>query len=94
MIYEMLTGTVPFAGENTVAIALKHIQEEMIPPIEVNPKIPPALSDVVVKGAAKDPQKRYPSAAAMKKDLERALREPHGSTAQTKRKAKSGAAAA
>ena len=78
MIYEMLTGTVPFAGENTVAIALKHIQEDMIPPIEVNPKIPPALSDVVVKGAAKDPQKRYPSAAAMKKDLERALREPHG----------------
>lgn len=78
MIYEMLTGTVPFAGENTVAIALKHIQEEMIPPIVLNPKIPAALSDVVVKGAAKDPKQRYSSAAEMKKDLQRALREPHG----------------
>ncbi|MBQ2984826.1 MAG: serine/threonine protein kinase, partial [Clostridia bacterium] len=40
MVYEMLTGTVPFGGDNTVAIALKHLQEEMIPPVEINSKIP------------------------------------------------------
>lgn len=78
MVYEMLTGTVPFAGENTVAVALKHLQEDMIPPAEVNPKISQALSDVVMKGAAKDPADRYHSAADMKKDLLRALKEPRG----------------
>ncbi len=78
MVYEMLTGTVPFAGDNTVAIALKHLQEDMIPPIEVNPKIPQSMSDVVMKGAAKDAADRYHSAEDMKKDLLRALKEPKG----------------
>ena len=78
MVYEMLTGTVPFAGDNTVAIALKHLQEEMLPPIDVNPKIPQSMSDVVMKGAAKDISYRYHSAVDMKKDLLRALKEPKG----------------
>lgn len=88
MLYEMLTGTVPFAGDNTVAIALKHLQEEMIPPVEINSKIPQSLSDVVMKGAAKDRGDRYHNADDMKKDLLRALKEPRGRFAKlsTKRK--------
>lgn len=78
MVYEMLTGTVPFGGDNTVAIALKHLQEEMIPPIEINSKIPQSMSDVVMKGAAKDPAVRYHSAEDMKNDLIRSLKEPRG----------------
>jgi len=78
MLYEMLTGTVPFGGENTVTVALKHLQEEMIPPVEINQKIPQSLSDVVMKGAAKDSEDRYHSADDMKKDLLRALKEPRG----------------
>jgi len=78
MVYEMLTGTVPFGGENTVAVALKHLQEEMIPPVEINSKIPQSMSDVVMKGAAKDSANRYHSAEDMKKDLIRALKEPKG----------------
>lgn len=85
MLYEMLTGQVPFAGDNSVAIALKHLQEEIIPPIEVNPRLPRALSDVVVKGTAKTPALRYSSAAAMRADLLRALREPHGKFARINR---------
>ncbi len=85
MLYEMLTGQVPFAGDNSVAIALKHLQEEITPPIEVNPRLPRALSDVVVKGAAKNPALRYSTAASMGADLLRALREPHGKFARMNR---------
>ena len=78
MLYEMLTGEVPFAGDNSVAIALKHLQQEIIPPNKLNPKIPRSLSDVVVKAASKAPGERYKSAFQMKQDLIRALWEPHG----------------
>lgn len=88
MIYEMLTGTVPFGGENTVAVALKHLQEDMIPPADVNPKISQALSDVIMKGAAKNPEDRYHSAEDMKKDLLRALKEPRGRFARLSPKTK------
>ncbi len=84
MLYEMLTGTVPFSGDNTVAIALKHLQEEITPPIQVNSRIPSALSDVIVKAASKRPEDRYASAALMKSDLQRTLREPHGKFAKVK----------
>ena len=85
MLYEMLTGQVPFAGDNSVAIALKHLQEDIIPPAQVNPRIPRALSDVVVKGASKDPARRYTNAQEMRADLLRALREPHGKFARAGR---------
>lgn len=85
MLYEMLTGQVPFAGDNSVAIALKHLQEEIIPPVETNPRLPRALSDVVVKGTAKTPALRYGTAAAMRADILRALREPHGKFARMNR---------
>ena len=82
MLYEMLTGSVPFSGDNSVAVALKHLQEEIIPPIQVNSKIPRALSDVVVKAAAKNINMRYFTARQMKADLQRSLREPHGKYAR------------
>lgn len=69
MLYEMLTGQVPFGGDNSVAIALKHLQEDITPPSELNPRVPRALSDVVVKAASKEPSQRYPSARQMKYDL-------------------------
>lgn len=84
MLYEMLTGTVPFSGDNSVAIALKHLQEEITPPAQVNSKIPRALSDIIVKAASKRPEDRYASAALMKADLQRALREPYGKFARVK----------
>lgn len=84
MLYEMLTGTVPFSGDNTVAIALKHLQEDITPPIQLNPKLPSSLSDVIVKAAAKRPHDRYHTAAEMKFDLQRSMREPHGRFARVK----------
>lgn len=82
MLYEMLLGSVPFAGDNTVAIALKHLRVELTPPNAINPRIPRSLSDVVVKAASKKPEMRYGTATEMRTDLHRALREPHGSFAR------------
>lgn len=82
MLFEMLTGKVPFGGDNSVAIALKHLQEDITPPVEINPKIPRALSDVIVKAASKEISLRYQSAKQMKSDLLRSLREPHGKFAR------------
>lgn len=76
MLFEMLTGRPPFDGENSVQIALKHINDNIEPPHEIDPAIPPALSDVIVKATAKDVHSRYQSAAAMRTDLLRALAHP------------------
>ncbi len=76
MLYEMLIGNPPFDGDNSVQIALKHINEKLIPPMEADPSISPALSDVIVKATAKDLNVRYSSAEELKRDLIRALREP------------------
>lgn len=76
MLYEMLVGNPPFDGDNSVQIALKHINETLTPPMEADETISPALSDVIVKATAKDLSVRYSSAEEMKKDLIRALREP------------------
>ena len=87
MLFEMLTGKVPFGGDNSVAIALKHLQEDITPPVEINPKIPRALSDVIVKAASKEISLRYQSAKQIKSDLLRSLREPHGKFARLEKNA-------
>lgn len=73
ILFEMLTGTVPFEGDSAVSIALKHFQEEMPSVRQFDPRIPQALENVVLKATAKDPNNRYSSADAMNSDLKTAL---------------------
>ena len=58
-MYEMLTGKVPFDADTPVSVALKHMQEEPKPPIEVNPNIPSAVNDIIMKALRKDTNLRY-----------------------------------
>ncbi|MGO0122070.1 protein kinase domain-containing protein [Desulfothermobacter acidiphilus] len=69
VLYEMLTFTPPFTGDNPVAVALKHVEDQPPPPSQLNPRIPPALERVVMRAMAKNPAARYPSAAAMAREL-------------------------
>ena len=69
VLYEMITGEVPFDAENPVAIAKMHVDNEVVPPIELNTEIPESLSDIVLKAMAKQPSKRYQTPAAMAADL-------------------------
>ena len=78
VMYEMLTGRVPFDADTPVSVALKHMQEEPKPAIEVNPNIPTAVNDIIMKALKKDSNMRYQNATAMLLDLTRALKEPTG----------------
>ena len=82
MLYEMLTGRVPFDGENSVAIALKHISDIPVPPMELSNKISPALNDVILRALNKDANRRYATASEMSAHLRRALKEPTGDFAR------------
>jgi serine/threonine-protein kinase len=73
ILFEMLTGTVPFEGDSAVSIALKHFQEAMPSVRDFDPRIPQALENVVLKATTKDPAERYTSADAMNSDLKTAL---------------------
>ncbi len=73
VLYEMLTGKVPFDGDNPVSIAYKHVREDPLPPTMVNPDISPGLEAVVMKALSKNPENRYQSAVEMRSDLERCL---------------------
>lgn len=78
VMYEMLTGKVPFDADTPVSVALKHMQEEPVPPMEVNPEIPRALNDIILKAMRKDTTLRYQNATEMIRDLNRALKDPNG----------------
>ena len=78
VMYEMLTGKVPFDADTPVSVALKHMQEEPTPPIEINPKIPTSINDIILKAMRKDTSLRYQNATEMLNDLNRALKEPEG----------------
>lgn len=73
ILYEMLTGTVPFEGETAVSIALKHFQSEIPSVREIDPRIPQALENVVLKATSKRPEDRYADAASMAEDLKTSL---------------------
>ncbi len=74
LLYELLTGQPPFSGDSAVAVAYQHVREIPKPPSEVAADIPEALDRIVLKSLAKDREDRYPDAAAMRSDLEAALR--------------------
>ena len=78
VMYEMLTGKVPFDADTPVSIALKHMQEEPKAPKELNEKIPVAVNDIILKSMRKDTNLRYQNAASMLSDLKRALKDPEG----------------
>lgn len=75
-LYEMLTGSVPFDGETTVAVALAHLQADMVPPRELEPMIPISLEKIILKATQKKPERRYASAAELIADLRKALLMP------------------
>ena len=69
VLYEMLTGRVPFEGETPIAVALKHVREKVEPPTRYNPSIPPLLEAVVMKALSKNPADRFDSISDMISDL-------------------------
>lgn len=77
-LYEMLTGTVPFEADSTVTVALMHLQEKPVPPIDLVPDLPRSLNDIVLKALEKDADSRYHTARAMRSDLVRSLSDPNG----------------
>ena len=78
VMYEMLTGRVPFDADTPVSVALKHMQEEPTPPIELNDKIPSSVNEIILKAMRKDTNLRYQSATEMLRDLNNSLKNPEG----------------
>jgi serine/threonine protein kinase len=70
VLYELLTGQVPFTGPSAVAVAYKHVSEDPVPPSEIRSGIPPTLEAIAMRAMAKDPSHRYQSAQRMQADLE------------------------
>ena len=78
VMYEMLTGKVPFDADTPVSVALKHMQEDPKEPIDLNPEIPSAVNQIVIKAMQKEPSARYQNATEMLHDLSKALKDPDG----------------
>ncbi|MBC3804734.1 Stk1 family PASTA domain-containing Ser/Thr kinase [Acetobacterium fimetarium] len=70
LYYELLTGKLPFDEENTVTIAIKHIQEQIVPPKELEPRIPESVNQIVLKLTQKKPDDRYQNTDELMEDLE------------------------
>ena len=77
VIYEMVTGSLPFQADTAVTIALKHLQEEVVPPKSLNSKVPDSLNQLILKSMEKEPIKRYQSAKEMIADLEKIKEDPN-----------------
>ena len=75
ILYEMVTGSVPFTAETPLAVLFKHISDPLPPPSLVKPDIPPSIEQVILKALAKDPRDRFATAAEFVKAWERALQE-------------------
>ncbi|MGL4774151.1 MAG: Stk1 family PASTA domain-containing Ser/Thr kinase, partial [Clostridium sp.] len=76
VLYEMATGKLPFEAESPVTIALKHIQEEVVPPKQINSRIPESLNSLIIKAMEKDPNKRYQNAKEIIADLQKIKENP------------------
>ncbi len=81
-LYEMVTGRVPFDGETTVAIAIKHLQDEMEMPSKYTPDLPHALEQIIMKCTQKSVDRRYQTMDDVVADLKRSLMEPDGDFVQ------------
>lgn len=73
VLYQMLTGVLPFLGESPISVALKHLQEEFEEPRLLNPLIPQSVENVILRSMRKNPEERYQSAKQMLQDLETCL---------------------
>ena len=76
MLYEMLTGRLPFEADSAVSVAIMQLQSEPKQPREINPSIPEGLEEITIKAMQKDPAKRYQSAAEMLYDIDEFKRNP------------------
>ena len=77
VLYEMVTGKVPFSADTPVSVALKHMQEKPTEPIEINPDIPKSINDIIMKAMQKDINLRYQTATEMLRDLSKAIKNPN-----------------
>lgn len=77
-MYEMITGVLPFDGDSTVSIALKHLQEDITVPSEVVPDIPYSLEQIILKCTQKSPDRRYADVTQLMRDMKRSIQEPDG----------------
>ncbi len=77
LMYELLTGNVPFKGDNAVEIALKHMKDKIPSVRKQDPSIPQSVENIILKAAAKNPRNRYDSAKEMHEDLLHCLDEEH-----------------
>lgn len=84
VMYEMVTGKVPFDADTPVSVALKHMQEEPKEPIEVNPNVPKSVNKIIMRALQKDTTLRYQTATEMLSDLRRALKNPNGDFVEEK----------
>ena len=84
VMYEMITGKVPFDADTPVSVALKHMQEEPVEPIKLNSRVPVAVNQIILKAMKKDTGLRYASATEMMKDLSMALKNPNGDFVEEK----------
>ena len=78
VMYEMVTGRVPFDADTPVSVALKHMQEEPVEPIELNPNLPIAVNKIIMRALQKDTTLRYQTASEMLVDLKKSLKDPEG----------------
>lgn len=76
VLYEMVTGTVPFHADTPVSVALKHMQESPKEPIELNKTLPKSVNSIIMKAMQKDIALRYQTATEMLRDLSKALKNP------------------
>jgi len=76
VLYEMVTGRLPFEGESPVTVALKHLQEEPVPPKNINSAIPDSLNKLILKAIEKEPIKRYQNAKEIIQDLQKIQENP------------------
>lgn len=76
VMYEMVTGRVPFDGDTTVAVAIQHLQEEMVTPSAYAPNLPVSMEKIILKCTQKNPDRRYESMTAVLTDLRKALVSP------------------